>query len=114
MPSQDDETLQSLTAEDPPSGIRGWFYRLYCRLFVHNFDASISQSESLMYIHTNAEEFDVHAEVCLGSFQVSSTAHCCTASKHVISGMHVACIVHPKHGVSYLSWVAHLPLLLIC
>ena len=90
MPSQDDETLQSLTAEDPPSGIRGWFYRLYCRLFVHNFDASISQSESLMYIHTNAEEFDVHAEVCLGSFQVNSTAHCCIASGFAIPGMHVA------------------------
>ena len=68
--AQDNETLQSLYAQDPPSGVKGTVQKLYRRFFVHNFDACISQSEFLMYIHTNAEEFDIQAEVCLAYLQV--------------------------------------------
>lgn len=72
MPTQDDEVLESLNAQDPPTGITGWLRVLLARLFVHDINAVISQHEEVMHIHSGGEDFDNLAESCFLNVQVTS------------------------------------------
>lgn len=67
---QDDETLRCLKSEDAPTGLKGWLRMLYNRLYVHDIDAVIGRSETVMRIHGNCENFYMPAEFCFARLQV--------------------------------------------
>ena len=74
---QDDEVLESLKSQDPPTGLMGWLRLLFARLFVHDVNAVISQHEQVMHIHSSGEDFDNLAESCFVNIQVTSLLEFC-------------------------------------
>ncbi|KAL0025852.1 hypothetical protein WJX79_006740 [Trebouxia sp. C0005] len=73
----DDETLRCLKSEDAPTGLKGWLRMLYNRLYVHDIDAVIGRSETVMRIHGNCENFYMPAEFCFARLQLVT---CCLLS----------------------------------
>ena len=67
---QDDRTLLTLNAQDPPKGFKGWMQNLLTRLFVHDINTAISKDETVMHIHSSSEDFDSLAESCFVKWQV--------------------------------------------
>ena len=67
---QDNNTLLSLQAHEPPKGVKAWVKVLLTRLFVHDLNTAISKDEVVMHIHSSGEEFDSLAESCFAKLQV--------------------------------------------
>ena len=73
---QDEATVQELTAEDVSRNASGWLHYTCNRLFHKDMFANIRSSETLLRIHSSAEQFDSAAEASSGPFQVSLPASC--------------------------------------
>lgn len=67
---QDDTTLLTLNAQEPPQSFKGWMQVLLTRLFVHDINTAISKHETVMHIHSSGEDFDSLAESCFVRRQV--------------------------------------------
>jgi len=73
---QDEATVQELTAEDASPNASGWLHQTCNRLFHTDMFAHIRSSDTLLRIHSIAEQFDPAAEALFGPFQVRSPACC--------------------------------------
>ena len=63
--------MQELTAEDVSRNASGWLHHTCNRLSHKDMFAHIRSSETLLRIHSTAEQFDMSAEALTGPFQVS-------------------------------------------
>ncbi|DBA97694.1 TPA: hypothetical protein ACH3X3_012582 [Trebouxia sp. C0006] len=66
----DEATVQELTAEDASPNASGWLHQTCNRLFHTDMFAHICSSDTLLRIHSIAEQFDPAAEALFGPFQV--------------------------------------------
>ena len=76
---QDDTTLLTLHAQEPPTCFKGWMQALLTRLFVHDINTAISQDERVMHIHSSGEDFDSLTESCFVKRQVKQPAASCSS-----------------------------------
>ena len=69
---QDEATVKELRAEEVTSGVKGWLQRAYTELIQPDLFEDVPSSDTLMRIHSTAEEFDASAEELWAPFQVNS------------------------------------------
>ncbi|DBA79483.1 TPA: Na+/Pi symporter [Trebouxia sp. C0005] len=72
----DEATVQELTAEDVSRNASGWLHHTCNRLLHKDMFVHIRSSETLLRIHSTAEQFEPAAEAFFGPFQVSRPASC--------------------------------------
>ena len=63
--------MKDLAAEDVTTDVQGWLRRARAHFLQMDLFESVPASDTLMRIHSTAEEFDSTAEDFLASFQVS-------------------------------------------
>ena len=68
---QDETTMKDLAAEDVTRDVQGWLRWARARFLQVDLFESVPASDTLMRIHSTAEEFDSTAEDFLAPFQVS-------------------------------------------
>ena len=76
LADQDEATVQDLTAEDVSNNASGWLAHTCKKLFHKDMFAHIRSSDTLLRIHSTAEQFDLAAESLFGFFQVRFPACC--------------------------------------
>lgn len=79
---QDDATVQELSTEDVANNMKGWVQQANTWLFHRNLYAGVPADETLLRIHSTAEEFDASAEALLIPFQVCI----CPYTGHIRAG----------------------------
>ena len=55
---QDEATMHELTADEPVRDIKGWMQRTYAHLFCPDLFACLGSDDTLMRIHSSAEEYE--------------------------------------------------------
>ena len=65
---QDEATVRELAAPDVTRDVKGWLQRIHAGLFKVDLFASVPSNDTLMRIHTTAEEFEATAEKFLAPF----------------------------------------------
>ena len=68
---QDETTMKDLAAEDVTTDVQGWLRWAHAHFLQVDLFKSVPASDTLMRIHSTAEEFDSTAEDFLAPFQVS-------------------------------------------
>ena len=63
--------MQELAADDGSKDIKSWAHRIYSHLLQPDLFASVNQDETLIRIHSSAEEFEPIGEAFFVSGQVS-------------------------------------------
>ena len=63
--------MKDLAAEDTTQDVKGWLQRAHAWLFQVDLFESVPASDTLMRIHSTAEEFEASAEDFLAPFQVN-------------------------------------------
>jgi len=71
---QDEATVKELRAEEVTGGVKGWMQRAYTELIQPDLFEDVPSSDTLMRIHSTAEEFDASAEELWAPFQVNSVS----------------------------------------
>jgi len=71
---QDEATVKELRAEEVTGGVQGWLQRAYTGLIQPDLFEDVRSSDTLMRIHSTAEEFDASAEELWAPFQVNSVS----------------------------------------
>ncbi|DBA95223.1 TPA: Na+/Pi symporter, variant 2 [Trebouxia sp. C0006] len=66
----DEATVKELRAEEVTGGVQGWLQRAYTGLIQPDLFEDVRSSDTLMRIHSTAEEFDASAEELWAPFQV--------------------------------------------
>ena len=74
---QDEATVRELTTDDASQDVKGWLQRAHTYLFQPDIFASVSSNDTLMRIHSTAEEYDKATEELFAPFQVTPFACCC-------------------------------------
>lgn len=64
--------MKELRAEEVTGGVKGWLQRAYTELIQPDLFEDVPSSDTLMRIHSTAEEFDASAEELWAPFQVKS------------------------------------------
>ena len=64
--------MRELAADDGSRDMKGWVQRAYAYLFQADMFASVSSNDTLMRIHSSAEEYDKATEELFALFQVST------------------------------------------
>ncbi len=68
---QDEATVCELAANDVTKDMRGWMHRIYVCLFHMDMSAHVAFSDTLIRIHSTAEEYESAAEKGFVAFQVN-------------------------------------------
>ncbi len=100
---QDDATVRELAADDVSKDLRGWMQRVYAYLFHLDMAAGVASSDTLIRIHSTAEEFEAAAEDRFVVFQVSLPLTC-TRARHITA----TCLAWAKHSLCLWCSVAHM------
>ena len=66
--------MRELTADDGAQDMKSWMQRTYAHLFCPDLFACLGSDDSLMRIHSSAEEYEPVAEELFAAPQVP---HCC-------------------------------------
>ena len=88
--------MRELAADDGSRDMKSWMQRAYAYLFQADMFASVSSNDTLMRIHSSAEEYDKATEELFALFQVSaggSTLHASCIHILVITCNTLLCIV---------------------
>lgn len=90
--------MRELATDDASQDVKGWLQRAHTYLFQPDIFASVSSNDTLMRIHSTAEEHDKATEELWAPLQVLCGCCCVVPMRLVLSCMSSACHRAPCEG----------------